>query len=96
METTVEQTILDQLNQTRVNGFPLMKYIGAKSCIFGAGWVSFKVAKNPEGITEVGVHYLVMHDSYKIYYFKGDSIANSQRDLYFDDFDSIARELGVL
>ena len=96
MSTEIEQTILNQLNQTRVNGFPLMKYIGAKSLIFGSGWVKFKVPENPAGITEVGVSYLVMHDSYKIHYFKGETIVNTQREVYFDAFDSIARELGVL
>ena len=96
MNTTVEQTILDQLNQTKVNGFPLLKYIGTKSATMGADTVTIPVGKNPKGITSVGVQYMVMYDTYKIYYFKGNSVVNTQSDMYCDNFDSIARELGVL
>ena len=96
MNTTVEQTILDQLNQTKVNGFPLLKYIGTKSATFGDKTVVIQVAKNPKGITAVKVEYMEAYDEYRIIFYKSICVTNTLEFIQFDNFDSIARELGVL
>jgi hypothetical protein len=96
MNTTVEQTILDQLNQTRVNGFPLLKYIGTKTAQFRHNTCIISVQENPKGITAIEVEYIEALDTYTIRYYKGNQIITEHDDIYFDNFDSIARELGVL
>lgn len=96
MATTVEQTILNQLNQTRVNGFPLLSYIGTKSAQFGKNTCIISVGDNPKGITAVKVEYMEAYDEYRIIFFRSISVANTLEFIQWSDFGLIARELGVL
>jgi hypothetical protein len=101
MNTTVEQTIVQQLNQTKVNGFPLLQYIGTqnqfgKSINVGYNTVIIKPAKNPKKITSVAIQYMEISDTYTIRYYKKNQVVMSQDDMYCDQLSSIARELGVL
>tara|TARA_R110000751_G_C13453315_1_gene444435 strand:+ start:67 stop:357 length:291 start_codon:yes stop_codon:yes gene_type:complete len=96
MSTEIEQTILDQLNQTRVNGFPLLSYIGTKTAQFGENSCIISVGNNPKGITAVKVEYMEAHDEYRIIFFKSISVTNTLEFIQWDNFDCIAREMGVL
>ena len=96
MATTVEQTILNQLNQTRVNGFPLLSYIGTKSAQFGKNTCIISVGDNPKGITAVKVEYMEAYDEYRIIFFRSISVANTLEFIQWSDLGLIARELGVL
>ena len=101
MNTTIEQTIVQQLNQTRVNGFPLLQYIGTKNQFGKAISVGYKTviikpAKNPKKITAVAIQYMEISDTYTIRYYKNNQVVAEHDDIYCDNLDSIARELGVL
>jgi hypothetical protein len=96
MSTEIEQTILDQLNQTKVNGFPLLSYIGTKTAQFGENSCIISVGNNPKGITAVKVEYMEAYDEYRIIFFRSISVASTLEFIQWSNFDCIARELGVL
>jgi len=95
-------TILDQLKQTKVNGFPFFAYTGINEYnLEGEDTLYLKnVPNNPSHITSVQVVYDYGMDVYKLYTFQ-----NNQRtvpfteypEVYFDELgQKIANDMGVI
>lgn len=97
----VQETILNQLKASKVNGFPFFAYTGIKSFTMeGEDTLMLKnIPSNPNGITNVVIVYDYGRDSYRVHTFKKNQRtipSNSYEDIYFDALSSIiVDEMGV-
>lgn len=98
----IPETILEQLKQSRVNGFPFFAYTGIKGFVLmGNDSLMLKnIPRNPNKITNVTVAYDAGQDLYNVYLFQKNqaTIPHKQYDGIFCDqlAEIIARDMGVL
>ncbi len=90
-QVQISNTIFDQLNQTKVNGFPLLKYIGVKAVAGNETTVFLKVTGNPKQILRVGIKYEHDSDTYTISFYKklGSGLDEPTKDVYADQLGSV-------
>lgn len=100
-DTTVQDTIIEQLRQSRVNGFPFFNYTGIQDFTMeGEDTLMFKnIPRNPNGITNVVIVYDFGQDLYRLHTFQKDQRTipkNSYDGVFFDQMaDLIVEEMGV-
>lgn len=102
-ETTfeIQETILEQLKASRVNGFPFFAYTGIKRFVMaGETELKLDMPKNPKGLSHVWIKYNFGTDAYDLSFCKNGfnfpTVANAQ-EVYCDMLaEVIAREMGVL
>ena len=99
----IPQIILDQLNESRVNGFPFFKYTGIKGFVMiGNEQLMLKqIPKNPNHISSITIAYNDGEDLYDLLLQKGKFPRNLPvkrvTGVFFDQLaEIIAREMGVL
>ncbi len=101
-DTTIQDTIVDQLRASKVNGFPFFAYTGIKDFVMeGEDTIMFKkIPRNPSHITNVVIIYDFGRDSYRIHLFQKHQRTipyASFEDIYFDQMAHlIAEKMGVL
>ncbi len=92
-------TIIDQLNASRVNGFPFFAYTGLKKFVLiGNDTVQFnKVPRNPKDIEKIVIKYDQGQDLYNIILFKRNDPTPINFDgIFFDQLaDVIVDGMGV-
>lgn len=98
----IPETILEQLKQSKVNGFPFFKYTGINDYVMlGNESVRFNdIPKNPKKISNVQVSYDYGSDTYNVYFETGKFPKNKRikgySDVYVDQLsDLISSEMGV-
>jgi len=98
----IPEIILDQLIQSKVNGFPFFAYTGIKQYnLEGEDTLYLKnVPSNPNHITSIQVVYDFGMDVYKLYTFQKnqrDVPFTKYAEVYFDELaQKIAKDMGVL
>ncbi len=87
----IRNTIFDQLKQTRINGLPLLPYIGVKGISGHESTIFFKVGKNPKQIDIIFIKYEYGSDTYTITFFRNRSTIAEKRvqDIYADQMGSV-------
>ena len=98
----IPKTILEQLKQSRVGGFPFFNYTGINDYVLvGNEAVMLKnIPKNPNKITGVDIYYDRGRDAYNIYFEKGIFPRNQRvkgyKEVYVDQMaEIIVKEMGV-
>lgn len=93
------QTIIDQLHASRVNGFPFFAYTGLLTFVLkGNDTVEFnKVPRNPNHIEKIVIKYDQGQDLYNVMLFKKNDPTPIRTDGVFFDMlaDIIVDEMGV-
>jgi hypothetical protein len=97
-DTTVQDTILEQLQAGRVNGFPFFAYTGIKNFVaFGEKELKLSCPRNPGHVKYI-IIALLPSDTYRIsFYKKGDFVPFATvDDVYFDHLvEIIVKKMGV-
>jgi len=96
-DTTIQETILDQLMQTKVHGFPFFAYTGIKDYVMASDdTLILHLPENPKGLDNINVVYDFGMDVYKLYAFKGGVPLESKMEVYFDELgELITKYMGV-
>ena len=98
-DTTVQDTIIEQLKASRVNGFPFFAYTGIRDFVMmGETELKLSCPRNPGHVKYFVVAYIRGSDTYRLsFYKKGDFVPFSiVDDVYFDQLsDLIVREMKV-
>jgi hypothetical protein len=63
---TIVKTLHQQLNQTRINGFPFFAYTGIKPTIISQTDMNLKPPTNPNKVSSINVHYNKGTDEYDV------------------------------
>ena len=97
MDLTVVKEILNQLNQSRIHGFPFFAYTGMKPLgVISDTEISMKAKRNPSGFSKVGVKYNYDSDTYTVKFIKNSGIVESVDDVYFNEMAQlIVDKLGI-
>lgn len=93
----VAETILEQLKQSKVNGFPFFAYTGINDFVMLEDELMLKARKNAKGYESVSVVYDYGQDLYNIVFRKCSVPLKTIEGVFFDQMaEIIARELGIL
>lgn len=96
--TTIQETMLEQLNYSKVNGFPFFAYTGIKRfAMLGEDCLILHLPRNPKRLTNVNIIYDYGWDVYKVQTFKNGVMVDKLDEVYFDELaQKIAGFMGVL
>lgn len=96
----IQETILEQLKQSKVNGFPFFAYTGINDYVMGGDTeLKLDFPKNPNKLTHVWINYNYGTDAYDLTFCRNNinlDIAAKHTEIYFDQLaEVIVFEMGV-
>ena len=96
-ELEVAETILDQLKQSKVNGFPFFAYTGIKKFVLLEDGLLLRLPKNPKHYEKVEIFYDYGQDLYDVSFYKLSVPIESVKGVFFDQLAHlIVEKMGVL